>query len=135
MGNGGGSSAVVPTATVKNLQPHATYQYALYQYASSYKNLENRVAVNGGAWITTTLTNSDDATLSGTATANANGEVVFTFGRDAWHVHLSGIGFKLVACHNQVHTNTKCSLGDDRVFKINSGMTLESCKIKCEDTA
>ena len=69
------------TATVSGLAPGASYDFALYQYAGAPHPQfggENTVLVNGFAKAST-QSDSEAPSLTGTATATAAGEIIFTF--------------------------------------------------------
>ena len=91
-------------AVVEGLEPGRAYKYGIYQYASAYAGT-NSYRVNGENKGTSTSTQSDAMTASGTAVADASGKLTFVFNKQAPHVHLSGLAvvpstgtFHLEAC-------------------------------------
>jgi len=77
-------------AVVTGLKAGAVYQYKVYQFASKYAG-SNPLSVNGESQGSTQSGESDAATAEGEATATSDGQITFTFTRDAHHVHLSGL--------------------------------------------
>merc|ERR1711998_759213 len=81
-------------AEVSGLVAGQTYQWRIYQYASSYGwSNTNAITANGvskGSTSSTTDT-SGGPTLTGTSTADSNGKITFVFTRTNHHTALSGI--------------------------------------------
>jgi hypothetical protein len=81
-------------AEVSGLVAGQTYQWRIYQYASSYGwSNTNAISANGVSKGTTSSTTdtSGGPTLTGTSTADSNGKITFVFTRTNHHTALSGI--------------------------------------------
>jgi len=81
-------------AEVSGLVAGQTYQWRIYQFASSFAwSSTNAITANGvskGTTSSTTNTNGGP-TLTGTSTADSNGKITFVFTRTNHHTALSGI--------------------------------------------
>jgi hypothetical protein len=81
-------------AVVKGLDPSSSYDFRIYQYATSYAGT-NSYSVQGRAMGSTTTSTDSNPTATGTTTSNNKGEIDFMFYRIAHHVALSGLSLKL----------------------------------------
>jgi len=81
-------------AVVKGLDPSSSYDFRIYQYATSYAGT-NSYSVQGRAMGSTTTSTDSNPTATGTTTSNNKGEIDFMFNRIAHHVALSGLSLKL----------------------------------------
>ena len=85
-----------PTARVVGLEPGVEYAWALYSTSTLNAFFGNNlVSVNGGADLSIALSGSRNIALQGTAAAQADGTLLFTFtnlaGGSHHHVHMSGV--------------------------------------------
>ena len=78
------------TATVIGLTPRTYYKYALYQYRRDTED-GNTFTINGGVGRSTSSSQYDNPSYAATHLSNDDGELVFTFDRNAWFVEFSGI--------------------------------------------
>ena len=101
-----GDGKVNAKAVISDLEPNAVYSFIVFQYARVVFNVDlrgpNGLIVNSQPQVTTTQSDSDLPSHTGTATASVEGKIIFEFVRESQHVHLSKIEihkqFSLDAC-------------------------------------
>ena len=84
------NTAGAGTAVVSGLVPGGIYAFKVYQFFEEFAS-SNPLSVNGISMGLTTQTASMEATAEGQTTADGQGMITFTFTRQSWHVHLSGL--------------------------------------------